>query len=146
MFDISTMKWNDDLVFLGPWRIFLFLMVAGLVGRELKLVFYIKWAIEVTFWILGPILFILFVTTTTFMVGWLYWFIRWVIIFNGPIFGTGLWWFVNVPTFCLVDVYTLETIAKNSFELGMFTHEWLSDHQRHVKRQYRRWTRDEAPI
>ena len=145
MSDISTMKWNDDLVFLGPWRIFLFLMVAGLVGRELNLIFYVKWTIELMFCILGPILFIAFISSITFLACWLYWFIRWVVIFNGPIIGTGLWWFINVPTFCLVDVYTLDSIANNAFDLGMFTHEWLTSHQRYVKRQYSKWKQNLEP-
>ena len=146
MSDISTMKWNEDLVFLGPWRIFLFLMVAGLVGRELKLIFYIKWTIEILFCILGPILFIAFTASITLIAGWLYWFIRWVVIFNGPIIGTATWWFVNVPTFCLVDVYTLESMIQHGCDIGRFTHEWLSDHQRHVKRQYIKWENSMEPL
>lgn len=140
------MKWNEDLVFLGPWRIFLFLMVAGLVGRELHLIFYIRWATEIAFCILGPILFITFVASISFLIGWLYWFIRWVIIFNGPIIGTGLWWFINVPTFCMIDVYTLETMIQGGIDIGRFTHEWFEDHQRHVKRQLRRWKQHMEPI
>ena len=140
------MKWNEDLIFLGPWRIFLFLFVAGLVGRELNFIFYVKWAVEIIFCILGPLLFIAFTVSITLIAGWLYWFIRWIIIFNGPIFGTGLWWFINVPTFFLVDVHTLETMVNHAVDIQGFMRDWLCNHQRHVKRQYRRWLRDEAPI
>jgi len=141
----QTMKYADDLIFVGPWRIFLFLMMAGLVGRELHLIFYMKWAVEIMFCILGPILFIAFTASITFIAGWLYWFIRWIIIFNGPLYGSGLWWFINVSTFCLVDVYTLETVINYGIELGRYTHEWLTDHQRHIRRQYRKWKQDMEP-
>jgi hypothetical protein len=146
MSDISTIKWNEDLVFLGPWRIFLFLAAAGLVGRELNLIFYMKWSVEILNCILGPILFIAFTASITLIAGWLYWFIRWIVIFNGPIIGTATWWFINVSTFCLVDVYTLETIVKNGIELGRFTYVWLIDHKRHVSRQYIRWKRGMEPL
>jgi len=147
MSDISTnqTKWNEDLIFLGPWKTFLFLMIAGLVGRELNLIFYMKWAVEIMFCILGPIFFILFTAALAFITVWLYWFVRWVLIFNGPLFGSGLWWFINVPTFCLVDVYTLETMVNNGIELGRFTFEWMIDHKKHIIHKHRRWIRNMEP-
>jgi hypothetical protein len=141
MSDISTMEWNEDLI--APWRIFLFLMAAGLVGREMRLSFYVSWVIEAVFWVLWPIFGLTLSLCVVNILGGLYWLCRWVLIMNGS--SGFVWWLINVPCFCFVDVYTLEWIIENGCNYVRLVTEGYRDHKEHITRQHHRWMNNRAP-
>lgn len=147
MSDISPDKtgWDENLFFLDPFLTLLFLMGAGAIGREMRLSFYVSWVIEAVFWVLWPIFGLTLSLCVVHILGGLYWLCRWVLIMNGPRMGGLVWWLINVPCFCFVDVYTLEWIIENGCNYVRLVTEGYRDHKEHITRQHRRWMNNMAP-
>lgn len=125
-------------------EIALFLVIAAYANKHFNLQRYALWGVELFCWALYPLLALLLIATVMATGLFAYYLSRWVLIFNGPVIGSPVWYLVNVPTFLLLDIHTLPWMYEQITFFSERTSEFASEHKQGLKQLYKRFRSEDS--
>jgi hypothetical protein len=126
MTQLTTLPKFHEIVF--------FLVIAAYANKHFDLQRYAVWGVELISWALYPLLALLLIVTVITTGCFAYYLSRWVLIFNGPVIGSPVWYLVNVPTFLLLDIHTLPWVYEQITFFSERTNEFATGHKQDLKK------------
>ena len=131
MTKLTTLPKFHEIVF--------FLVIAAYANKHMDLQRYAMWGVELICWALYPLLALLLIATVMATGCFAYYLSRWVLIFNGPVIGSPVWYVVNVPTFLLLDIHTLPWIYEQITFFSERTNEFATGHRKDLNQMWKRF-------